>query len=69
MSGWLILYVVVMIWIILGFAFRVPELVRWMLYSTPPIEMSKWKRVGYAAKASITWPWFDLEKLKEKHNG
>ena len=60
----LFIYVIVMIWIILGCGFRLPALAAWKHDTNLTWRTYVWE----ISKAIVTWPWFDIKKLRNKYS-
>ena len=60
------IYVIFMIYIILGCGARLPELAKWMV-NVDGIVPGKtvFKEI---VKAILIWPWFDINQLRKKYS-
>lgn len=62
----LIIYVVVMIYIILGCGSTFSDTAKWAAETSDRIS----GRIHFkeTLKAVLTWPWFDIKKLRDKYS-
>ncbi len=62
----LIAYVIVMIYIILGCGFTFPALAKWI--DEVQDRLSYRTRYWEVFKAILSWPWFDIKKVRDKYS-
>lgn len=65
MSTFLIIYVIISVYVMVGFGFIAADIGKWLEDTNETLP--KYVQVYELVKCIILWPFFDIKKLREKY--